>query len=197
MRSPSWPRCTTPRCPSRPSRPSPTGSSDWQNRPLDVIYPLIFIDVINVKIREGNVANRPIYVALGVTVEGTRDILGLVGRRARRRGRRQVLAAGAVGDQESGHGRRVHAVCDGLKGLPEAIETVWPKALTSSCRGSRCLGHGVGSRRSAMAATSRFRSWAEVMARALAVTTMSMPAHSCGCGSWWRMTRPASVASTG
>jgi hypothetical protein len=41
------------------------------------VYPVIFIDCVNVKIREGNVANRPIYVALAVTVEGTRDILGL------------------------------------------------------------------------------------------------------------------------
>ena len=53
------------------------GMNDWQVRPLDSVYPVIFIDAINVKIREGNVANRPIYVALGVTVDGTRDILGL------------------------------------------------------------------------------------------------------------------------
>ena len=51
--------------------------SDWQNRPLDPVYPVIFIDAIVVKIREGQVANRPIYVAVGVTVDGTRDILGL------------------------------------------------------------------------------------------------------------------------
>ena len=44
------------------------------NRP---VYPVIFIDAVNVKIRDGNVANRPIYVALAVTVEGTRDVLGL------------------------------------------------------------------------------------------------------------------------
>jgi transposase-like protein len=53
------------------------GMSEWQNRPLDAVYPVVFIDAINVKIREGNVANRPIYVALGVTVDGTRDVLGL------------------------------------------------------------------------------------------------------------------------
>src|SRR5579875_2554584 len=51
--------------------------SDWQNRPLDVVYPVIFIDAIHVKIRDGQVANRPIYVALAVTCEGRRDILGL------------------------------------------------------------------------------------------------------------------------
>jgi putative transposase len=53
------------------------GMAEWQNRPLDPVYPVIFIDCIHVKIREGNVANRPIYVALAVTVEGHRDILGL------------------------------------------------------------------------------------------------------------------------
>ncbi len=53
------------------------GMSEWQNRPLDAVYPVVFIDAINVKIREGNVANRPIHVALGVTVDGARDVLGL------------------------------------------------------------------------------------------------------------------------
>jgi putative transposase len=50
---------------------------EWQNRPLDPIYPVIFLDAVHVKIRDGKVANRPIYVALAVTVDGTRDILGL------------------------------------------------------------------------------------------------------------------------
>ena len=53
------------------------GMAEWQNRPLDRVYPVVFLDAINVKIRDGKVANRPIYVALAVTVEGTRDILGL------------------------------------------------------------------------------------------------------------------------
>jgi transposase-like protein len=53
------------------------GMAGWQSRPLDPVYPVLFIDAIHVKIREGNVANRPIYVALAVTVDGTRDILGL------------------------------------------------------------------------------------------------------------------------
>src|SRR6478735_2350226 len=53
------------------------GMAEWQNRPLDAVYPVIFIDAIHVEIRDGAVANRPIYVALAVTVEGRRDILGL------------------------------------------------------------------------------------------------------------------------
>jgi len=53
------------------------GLADWQSRPLDAVYAVIFIDAINVKIREGQVANRPIYLALGVTADGERDVLGL------------------------------------------------------------------------------------------------------------------------
>src|SRR5438067_7414348 len=51
------------------------GMSDWQNRPLDRVYPVVFIDCINVKIRDGQVANRPVYLALAVTVDGERDVL--------------------------------------------------------------------------------------------------------------------------
>jgi putative transposase len=53
------------------------GMAEWQNRPLDAVYAVVFVDAINVKIRDGQVANRPIYLAVGVTVNGERDILGL------------------------------------------------------------------------------------------------------------------------
>jgi putative transposase len=53
------------------------GMTEWQSRPLDPVYAVLFIDAIQVKIRDGQVANRPVYLALGVTAEGTRDILGL------------------------------------------------------------------------------------------------------------------------
>jgi putative transposase len=109
------------------------GMTAWQNRPLDPIYPVIFIDAVNVKIRDGNVANRPIYVALAVTCDGTRDILG--------------LWAGEHGDGEGAkYWMRVLAeiknrgtrdclivVCDGLKGLPQAIGQVWPQTLVQTC----------------------------------------------------------------
>ena len=49
----------------------------WQNRLLDAIYPVILIDAIVVKIRDGQVANRPIYVAMGVNLNGERDVLGM------------------------------------------------------------------------------------------------------------------------
>jgi putative transposase len=109
------------------------GMSEWQTRPLDAVYPVVFIDAINVKIRDGNVANRPIYIALAVTVDGTRDVLG--------------LWAGEHGDGEgSKYWLRVLSeiknrgtqdvcivVCDGLKGLPDAIANVWPAAITQTC----------------------------------------------------------------
>ena len=49
----------------------------WQNRPLDRVYPVMLIDAIVVKIRDGQVANRPIYVAMGVNLDGERDVLGM------------------------------------------------------------------------------------------------------------------------
>jgi len=103
----------------------------WQNRPLERVYPVVFIDAINVKIREGQVANRPIYVAIGVTVEGERDILGLwagdggegakywlqVLTEVRNRGTQDVCIV----------------VCDGLRGLPDAVNTVWPQSIVQTC----------------------------------------------------------------
>jgi putative transposase len=95
------------------------------------VYPVVFIDCIHVKVRDGQVANRPVYVALAVTVDGNRDILGLW-----------------VGDGGEGakywlqvltelRNRGVEdvcmVVCDGLKGLPDAIGTVWPQAITQTC----------------------------------------------------------------
>ena len=85
------------------------GMAEWANRPLDPVYPVIFIDAINVKIRDGKVANRPIYVALAVTCDGHRDILGLwAGDALGGRGGCEVLAARAHRDQEPRRERRAH-----------------------------------------------------------------------------------------
>jgi transposase-like protein len=51
--------------------------TEWLNRPLEKVYPVIFIDAMVVKVRDGQVANKPVYVVIGVTVNGERDILGL------------------------------------------------------------------------------------------------------------------------
>jgi len=107
------------------------GMAEWQNRPLDRVYPVLFVDAINVKIRDGKVANRPVYVVMAVTVEGTRDILGIwagdggegakywlqVFTELKNRGLDDVLML----------------VCDGLKGLPDAVEAVWPRTIVQTC----------------------------------------------------------------
>jgi putative transposase len=109
------------------------GMAEWQSRPLDAVYPVIFIDCVNVKIRDGNVANRPIYVALAVTVAGTRDILGLwAGEHGDGEGAKYWLRVLSE-IKNRGVADVCMVVCDGLKGLPEAIETVWPAAITQTC----------------------------------------------------------------
>ncbi|WP_306919529.1 MULTISPECIES: IS256 family transposase [unclassified Arthrobacter] len=109
------------------------GLSAWQSRPLDPVYPVIFIDAVNVKIRDGQVTNRPIYVALAVTCEGTRDILGLwAGEHGDGEGAKYWLR---VLSEIKNRGTQdcLIVVCDGLKGLPEAIATVWPQTITQTC----------------------------------------------------------------
>lgn len=109
------------------------GMAAWQTRPLDPVYPVIFIDAVNVKIRDGQVANRPIYVALAVTSEGTRDILGLwAGEHGDGEGAKYWLR---VLTEIKNRGRTdcLIVVCDGLKGLPEAIGQVWPQTIVQTC----------------------------------------------------------------
>ena len=95
------------------------GMADWQNRPLDAVYPVIFIDALNVKIRDGQVANRPIYAALAVTVDGERDILGLwAGEHGDGEGAKYWLRV-LTEIKNRGVSDVCIIVCDGLKGLPE------------------------------------------------------------------------------
>jgi transposase-like protein len=109
------------------------GMAAWQSRPLDPVYPVIFIDCIHVKIREGNVANRPIYVALAVTVNGTRDILGLwAGEHGAGEGAKYWLRVLSE-LKNRGVADVCLLVCDGLNGLPQAIGEVWPQAITQTC----------------------------------------------------------------
>jgi putative transposase len=107
------------------------GLSEWQNRPLDRVYPVVFIDAIHVKIRDGQVANRPIYCAVGVTIDGERDILGLwVGTGGE--GAKYWLTV-LTEIKNRGVSDVCIVVCDGLKGLPDAVNAVWPQALVQTC----------------------------------------------------------------
>jgi len=104
---------------------------DWQARPLDEIYAAVFIDAIVVKVRDGQVANRPIYAAIGVSLEGEKDILGLwagVG------GEGAKFWMSVLTDLRNRGVKDVFfLVCDGLKGLPEVVGNVWPLTIVQTC----------------------------------------------------------------
>ncbi len=104
---------------------------EWQNRPIDEIYPIVFFDAVRMKIRdEGHVVNKAAYLAVGIDMDGIKDVLGIwieknegakfwlsVFTELKNRGMNDVLIA----------------CVDGLKGLPEAIESVFPQAEVQLC----------------------------------------------------------------
>ncbi|MFD7291554.1 IS256 family transposase [Streptomyces sp. NPDC059863] len=107
------------------------GMAEWQSRPLDAVCPVVFIDAIHVKIRDGAVANRPIYVALAVTAEGRREILGLWAGDGGEGAKHWLHILTEI--KNRGVSDVLMLVCDGLKGLPEAVETVWPQTIVQTC----------------------------------------------------------------
>lgn len=105
---------------------------EWQNRPLDAVYPIVYIDALVVKVRtQGVVSNRPAYLAIGVDVEGRKHVMGV------------WLGDGGEGSKfwlavlteirNRGVTDVLFVCCDGLKGLPDAIETTWPQAVVQTC----------------------------------------------------------------
>lgn len=105
---------------------------EWQARPLDAMYPIMYLDAIVVKVRtDGRVTNRPVYIAVGIDLDGAKQVLGLwlgkgdegakfwlgVLTELRNRGVLDVLIA----------------CCDGLTGFSDAIEAVWPQATVQTC----------------------------------------------------------------
>ena len=103
----------------------------WATRPLDRVYPVIFIDAIHVKFRDGQVANRAFYCAIGVTVEGRRDILGIWPSPAAEGAKFWLAVLTEL--KNRGVSDVCIVVCDGLKGLPDAIGITWPAAITQTC----------------------------------------------------------------
>jgi transposase-like protein len=105
----------------------------WSSRPLASHYVAVFVDAIQVKVRDGAVANRPFYAAIGVDLRGHRDVLG--------------IWAGTPGAGESakywisiltelknrGVADIFYLVCDGLKGMPESVNTVFPATIVQTC----------------------------------------------------------------
>ena len=105
--------------------------TDWAARPLDEIYAAIFIDAVVVKVRDGQVANRPFYAAIGVSLAGERDILGLW---AGQGGEGAKFWMSVLTDlRNRGVRDAFFVVCDGLKGLPDVVNNVWPEAIVQTC----------------------------------------------------------------
>jgi len=105
--------------------------AEWQNRPLEALYPLIFFDAIRIKVRdEGTVRNKAVYVALGVRPDGTKEVLGLWIEQSE--GAKFWLR---VMNELKGRGVDdvLIAIVDGLKGFPEAITAVFPQAQVQTC----------------------------------------------------------------
>jgi transposase-like protein len=103
----------------------------WQTRPLDEIYAAVFIDAIVVKVRDGQVANRPVYAAIGVTLTGDKDVLGLW---AGTGGEGAKFWMSVLTDLRNRGVKDVFfVVCDGLKGLPDVVVNVWPQATVQTC----------------------------------------------------------------
>jgi transposase-like protein len=105
---------------------------DWQGRPLDRVYPVVFIDALMVKIRDGVVANRPVYMAIGIDCDGAKQVLGLwVGPAV---GESSKFWLTVLSELKSRGVADVCIVCcDGLSGLPDAITVVWPQATVQLC----------------------------------------------------------------
>ena len=105
--------------------------AEWRNRPLDRVYPVLFIDALVVKVRDGQVVNRPIYVVIGVTVDGERDILGLWAGDGSEGAKFWLAVLTEL--KNRGVADVCIVVCDGLKGLPDSITTTWQFAQVQAC----------------------------------------------------------------
>src|SRR3954454_811233 len=103
----------------------------WQNRPLENLYPILFLDALMVKMRhEGRVENRAVYVAIGIDLEGQKDVLGLW--TSNNEGAKFWL--GVLSELKNRGVKDVLIACiDGLKGFPQAIESVFPEARIQLC----------------------------------------------------------------
>ena len=102
----------------------------WQARPLDPVYPIVYLDCIHVKVREGAVRVKAVYLAIGVTMAGEKEVLGLW--LAQTEGAKFWLQV--VTELKNRGVQDIFIACvDGLKGFPEAIETVFPHATVQLC----------------------------------------------------------------
>ena len=104
---------------------------EWQNRPLDEIYPIVYLDAIRIKVRhDGRVINKAVYLAIGVNIEGLKEVLGLW--TADNEGAKFWLQV--VTELKTRGVKDIFIACvDGLKGFPEAIQTIFPDTQVQLC----------------------------------------------------------------
>src|SRR5689334_7967371 len=106
--------------------------AEWQSRPLDAVWPVIFIDALMVKIRDGVVANRPVYLAIGIDCDGAKQVLGLwVGPTTGESAKFWLTVLSEL--KSRGVADVCIVCCDGLTGLPDAIGVTWPQAVVQLC----------------------------------------------------------------
>ncbi|KKY08632.1 hypothetical protein ST33_23635, partial [Xanthomonas citri pv. fuscans] len=102
----------------------------WQARPLDPVYPIVYLDCIHVKVREGAVRVKAVYLAIGITMGGEKEVLGLW--LAQAEGAKFWLQV--VTELRNRGVQDIFIACvDGLKGFPEAIEAVFPQTTVQLC----------------------------------------------------------------
>ena len=105
----------------------------WSARPLQGVYAAVFIDAIYVKVRDGQVGNQPYYAAIGVDLHGHRDVLGIwPGTGVGGESAKYWLAV-LTELKNRGVADVFFVVCDGLKGLPDSVATVFPAAIVQTC----------------------------------------------------------------
>jgi transposase-like protein len=104
----------------------------WWARPLERVYAAVFIDAIMVKVRDGQVRNRPVYAAIGVDLDGHKDILGMWAGDGDGESAKFWLAV-LTELKNRGVKDVFFVVCDGLKGLPDSVSTVFPLATVQTC----------------------------------------------------------------
>ncbi len=103
----------------------------WQSRPLDPVYPILYLDALQVKVKDqGRISNKAIYLAIGVNISGIKEVLGLWA--SENEGAKFWLSI--ITELKNRGVRDIFIACvDGLKGFPEAIETIYPKTQVQLC----------------------------------------------------------------
>lgn len=161
----------------------------WQHRPLDRLYAVVLIDAIVIKVRDAQVANRPVYVAIGVNLDGERDVLGLWLGPTGGEGAKQWMTM-LTELKNRGVADALIVCCDGLKGLPDAIRVTWPDATVQTC--------AVHMVRNSLRYASK-KHWSAITRQMRAIytapTVEAAQAHFGEFADEWRGTYPAMISS--